>query len=54
MSNEYIWTTLIKDIILVILCYFGMFILYTIINELLEAPRVLINYLLDAGTSYQS
>lgn len=53
MDNDYTWTILAKDIILVILCYIGIYLLYTLIECILREPRLLINHLLDDGTSFQ-
>ena len=42
MSNEYTWATLAKDIILVILCYFSMYLLYILIGYIVRQSGIII------------
>ena len=42
MSNEYTWTTLAKDINLVILYYFSMYLLYILIGYIVRQSGIII------------
>lgn len=47
MDNDYTWTILAKDIILVILCYIGIYLLYTLIECIQELVSTINNAILN-------